>query len=46
MLSPDQGNLGVRAAFVFAALIVPLGVLTYFFYPEVRYGPLVCLHPR
>ncbi|WVW79024.1 hypothetical protein I302_100987 [Kwoniella bestiolae CBS 10118] len=34
MISPDQGNLGVRASFVFAALIVPVGLIVYFFYPE------------
>jgi hypothetical protein len=35
MISPDQANLGVRASFVFAALVVPVFVLVYFFYPEV-----------
>jgi SP family general alpha glucoside:H+ symporter-like MFS transporter len=35
MISPDAGNLGVRAAFVFAGLVVPVIIGVYFFYPEV-----------
>lgn len=35
MISPDAGNLGVKAVFVWAGLLVPTTVLLWFFYPEV-----------
>ncbi|KAK7591514.1 hypothetical protein V3481_006160 [Fusarium oxysporum f. sp. vasinfectum] len=37
MISPDAGNLGVKAVFVWAGLLVPTTVLLWFFYPET-YG--------
>ena len=35
MISPDKANLGVKAIFVWAGLLVPTIALLYFFYPEV-----------
>lgn len=35
MISPDEANLGVKAIFVWAGLLVPTIALLYFFYPEV-----------
>ena len=35
MFSPDAGNLGVKAAYIFAGLVLPVFVIVYFFYPEV-----------
>lgn len=35
MISPDAGNLGVKAVFVWAGLLVPTTVLLWFFYPKV-----------
>jgi hypothetical protein len=35
MLSPDAANLGVKAAYIFAGLVLPVFVIVYFFYPEV-----------
>ncbi|KAH7259409.1 major facilitator superfamily domain-containing protein [Fusarium redolens] len=37
MISPDAGNLGVKAVFVWAGLLVPTTILLWFFYPET-YG--------
>lgn len=39
MLSPDAANLGVRAAFIFASLVVPVFIVVFFFYPEVSQRP-------
>ena len=36
MISPDAANLGIKAIYVWAGLLVPTTVLLYFFYPEVR----------
>ena len=35
MISPDAANLGIKAIYVWAGLLVPTTVLLYFFYPEV-----------
>jgi hypothetical protein len=35
MISPDAANLGTKAAYIFAALVVPVTLIVYFFYPEV-----------
>ena len=35
MLSPDAGNMGVQAAYIFAGLVLVVLILCYFFYPEV-----------
>jgi len=40
MISPDAANLGTKAIFVWAGLLVPTTIILYFFYPEVR-PPLV-----
>jgi len=35
MLSPDAGDMGVQAAYVFAGLVLVVLALCYVFYPEV-----------
>ena len=35
MISPDSANLGVKAIYVWAGLLVPVIIILYFFYPEV-----------
>lgn len=35
MISPDAGNLGVKAVFVWAGLLLPTTILLWLFYPEV-----------
>jgi hypothetical protein len=35
MISEDAANLGVKAIYVWAGLLVPTVVILYFFYPEV-----------
>jgi hypothetical protein len=37
MISPDAANLGVKATYVWAGLLVPTVLILYFFYPET-YG--------
>ena len=37
MISPDAGNLGVKAVYVWAGLLIPTTILLWFFYPET-YG--------
>lgn len=37
MISPDAGDLGVKAIYVWAGLLVPTTIILYFFYPET-YG--------
>jgi hypothetical protein len=42
MISPDAANMGVKASYVFAGLLVPVTILVYFFYPEVSsYSPKI-----
>lgn len=36
MISPDAANLGVKAVYVWAGLLVPTTALLWFFYPEVK----------
>lgn len=41
MISPDAADLGVRAVFVWAGLLVPTVIVLYFSYPEVtRFDPI------
>jgi MFS transporter, SP family, general alpha glucoside:H+ symporter len=35
MISPDAGNLGVKAVYVWAGLLVPTVIILWLFYPEV-----------
>ena len=35
MISPDAGDLGVKAVYVWAGLLIPTTVLLYVYYPEV-----------
>ena len=35
MISPDAANLGVKAVYVWAGLLVPTTILLWMFYPEV-----------
>ncbi len=35
MISPDAANLGVKAVYVWAGLLVPTVALLYLYYPEV-----------
>ncbi|UPL01848.1 hypothetical protein LCI18_012782 [Fusarium solani-melongenae] len=37
MISPDAGNMGIKAVYVWAGLLVPTTILLWFFYPET-YG--------
>ena len=37
MISPDKANLGVKAIYVWAALLIPTIILLWFYYPET-YG--------
>ncbi|KAH7137003.1 general substrate transporter [Dactylonectria estremocensis] len=37
MISPDAGNMGVKAVYVWAGLLIPTTVLLYLYYPET-YG--------
>ncbi|KAL6890046.1 general substrate transporter [Trichoderma evansii] len=37
MISPDAGNLGVKAVYVWAGLLAPTTILLYLYYPET-YG--------
>jgi hypothetical protein len=39
MISPDEANLGVKAIYVWAGLLVPTIAILYFFYPEVSPSP-------
>ena len=41
MLSPDAGNLGVQAAYIFAGLVLPVFIIVYFYYPEVTWNSLL-----
>ena len=41
MISPDAANMGVKAIYIWAAMLVPTTVLLYLFYPEV--GSYFCL---
>lgn len=36
MIAPDAANWGIKAAYLFAGQLIPMTVLVYFFYPEVR----------
>lgn len=36
MISPDAGNLGVKAVYVWAGLLIPTVIILWLFYPEVR----------
>jgi len=35
MISPDAANLGLKAIYIWAGLLVPTTVLLYLYYPEV-----------
>ena len=35
MISPDSGNMGVKAVYVWAGLLVPTTILLWLYYPEV-----------
>jgi hypothetical protein len=35
MISPDAGNMGVKAIYVWAGLLIPTVILLWLFYPEV-----------
>ena len=37
MISPDAGDMGVKAIYVWAGLLVPTVVILYLYYPET-YG--------
>lgn len=37
MISPDAANLGVKAIYMWAALLVPTIAVLYFYYPEVSH---------
>ena len=36
MISPDAANMGIKAIYIWAGLLVPTTIILYFFYPEVR----------
>ena len=35
MISPDAGDLGVKAVYVWAGLLIPTTILLWMYYPEV-----------
>ena len=35
MISPDAANMGVKAIYIWAGMLVPTTVLLYLYYPEV-----------
>jgi hypothetical protein len=35
MISPDAGNMGVKAIYVWCGMLAPTVAILYFFYPEV-----------
>ena len=35
MISPDAGNLGVKAVYVWAGLLIPTVIILWLYYPEV-----------
>lgn len=35
MISPDAANLGIKAVYVWAGLLVPFTILLWLYYPEV-----------
>ncbi len=35
MISPDAGNMGVKAIYVWAGMLVPTVAILYIYYPEV-----------
>jgi hypothetical protein len=37
MISPDAANMGVKAIYIWAAMLVPTTVLLWLFYPEVSF---------
>ena len=37
MISPDAGDLGVKALYVWAGMLVPTVIVLYFFCPEVSF---------
>ncbi len=37
MISPDAGNMGVKAIYVWAGLLIPTTILLWLYYPET-YG--------
>jgi hypothetical protein len=45
MISPDAANLGVKAVYVWAGLLVPFTILLWFFYPEVCAFIVECASP-
>jgi len=42
MISPDAANLGIKAVYVWAGLLVPFTILLWLYYPEV--GQYTCIH--
>lgn len=42
MISPDAANLGIKAVYVWAGLLVPFTILLWLYYPEV--GQYACIH--
>lgn len=37
MISPDAGNMGVKAVYVWAGLLIPTTVILWMYYPEVKH---------
>lgn len=37
MISPDAGNMGVKAVYVWAGLLIPTTVILWLYYPEVKH---------
>lgn len=36
MISPDAGNMGVKAVYVWAGLLIPTTIILWLYYPEVK----------
>jgi SP family general alpha glucoside:H+ symporter-like MFS transporter len=45
MISPDAANLGIKAVYVWAGLLVPFTILLWLYYPEVSQRAKSVMHP-
>lgn len=46
MISPDAGNMGVKAVYVWAGLLIPTTLLLWMYYPEVSRPSIFTLDPN
>lgn len=41
MISPDAANMGLKAIYIWAGLLVPTTIILYLYYPEVSPGKVI-----